>query len=155
MVANVTGLAGPQTVAFSPDGAVAYVTASNANIVAVVNTSTYRIEGMVPVGMFPVVVALTPDGAFAYVTNNSSGTVSVIDTSDDMLVATVPVASPIVAASTPDGAFVYVTSLAAPANVPVIDTSSNTVVANVPMGSIPFGIAITPLPSSSPLRQRQ
>ena len=145
----------PFGVAFTPDGAFAYVVNiapnssgnSEPSNVSVINTSTNtEVLPRIPVGTSPFTVAITPDGAFAYVVNWWSHDVSVIDTSTNTeVLARIPVGmNPFAVAFTPDGAFAYVTNNASH-NVSVIDTSTNAeVLPRIPVGANPAGVAITP-----------
>ena len=68
--------------ALTPDGKYLYVTFSNLNRVAVINTATDRLVGSpIQVGQFASAIAIAPDGLRAYVTNQLDNTVSVIDIS--------------------------------------------------------------------------
>lgn len=75
------------SVAFTPNGAFAYMTDTLSNYVWAFGATTTTI----PVGVGPEGVAITADGAFAYVANSGSNSVSVIDTATKTVVATVPV----------------------------------------------------------------
>jgi YVTN family beta-propeller protein len=79
----------PQAVAFTPNGALAYVTNHDDNSVSVVDTITRQALRTVAVDTFPLGVAITPDGAFAYVVNSFSNNVSIIDTSTNIIVIAV------------------------------------------------------------------
>jgi YVTN family beta-propeller protein len=139
------GLNGPISIAFTPDGAFAYL-ANFDNTVSVIDTTTQSEVAAVPVGSLPFYVALTPGGAFAYVANLLGNSVSVIDTATNTVVATVPVGSfPRALAFTPDGASAYVTNFLGN-SISVVDTATNTVTATFAAGSRPWGIAIAATP---------
>jgi phospholipase C len=70
----------PHGVAFTPDGAQAWVTDSERDEVVVLSTSTLRTLGRIGVGSTPWNTAFNSDGSSAYVTNSNDNTVSVIDT---------------------------------------------------------------------------
>jgi YVTN family beta-propeller protein len=55
------------------------------------DTSTYKVHGVVPTGMEPAHIILSPDGKTAYATNGSDNTVSVIDVYSMTNVATIPI----------------------------------------------------------------
>ncbi len=132
----------PASIAFSPDGAFAYLANFGANSFTVLDTTTHTVVATVPVGNRPFYVALTPDGAFAYVANLLSNTVSIIDTATNTVAATVPVGGfPRAIAFTPDGASAYVTNFN-DNTISVIDTVTQAVVSTFPAGSRPWGIAI-------------
>jgi YVTN family beta-propeller protein len=157
----------PISVAFSPDGAHAYVANGGSDSVSVINTVTNTVATTIPIagaGDFrptPVSVAVSPDGAHAYVANSffpaANGTVSVIDTTTNSVTATIPVGStPDVVAVSPDGARVCVTNYwdgvveVGPkivswgaGTVSVIDTASRAVTSIVTVGSLPRGVAVS------------
>ena len=75
---------GPQFVAFSPDGARAYVSIYSddgaVNEVGVLDTATAQFTARIPVGMRPFALDVLPDGSRVYVPNHDSSSISVIDT---------------------------------------------------------------------------
>jgi len=118
----------------------AYVTNTQCDTVAVIDTVTNTVVATIPVGDGPFGVAITPDGMRAYVANLGS-TVSVINTVTNTVIATVPVGgSGRGVAITPDGARVYISSNP----LSVIDTGTNTVVDTVLVGLPSLAVAITP-----------
>jgi len=121
----------------------AYVTNTDCDTVAVIDTVTNTVVATIPVGDGPFGVAITPDGTRAYVAN-LGGTVSVIDTVTNTVIATVPVGgSPRGVAITPDGARVYIANQSSN-SLSVIDTGTNTVVDTVLVGLPALAVAITP-----------
>lgn len=121
----------------------AYVTNTDCDTVAVIDTVTNTVVATIPVGSHPFGVAITPDGTRAYVAN-FGGTVSVIDTVTNTVIATVPVGgTPGAVAITPDGARVYIAN-GSSNSLSVIDTGTNTVVDTVLVGVPSRGVAITP-----------
>src|SRR5438132_1152348 len=161
---TVTAGTGPQAVAITPDGRVAYVGKLTSSDVSVSNAATNTVAATVAVGFGPFGVAITPNGAFAYVTafgdRCANGGVWVISTATNAVVATVPLAGCTTGvaiapdgalayvAITPDGAFAYVTHSALSGtsanSVSVIETATNTVVATVSVGAVPVGVVVTP-----------
>jgi len=134
--------AAPEWIAFTPNGAFAYLANSPANTISVLDTTTHAAVASVPVGSLPLGVFITPDGAFAYSANLLGNSVSIIDTATNTVVATVPVGSfPRGIAFTPDGTSAYVTNFSAN-TISVIDTATQTVTTTFPAGSRPWGIAI-------------
>jgi len=132
----------PASIAFSPDGAFAYLANFGSNSFVVLDTTTHTAVATVPVGNRPFYVAVSPNGAFAYVANLLGNTVSIVDTATNTVAATVPVgALPRALAFTPDGAFAYVTNFN-DNTISVIDTVTQAVVTTLPTGSHPWGIAI-------------
>jgi YVTN family beta-propeller protein len=131
----------PWGVAFSPDGAKAYV---DTGALAVIDTATNTVIATVGVGNNSRCVVVHPVASFAYVTNQDSNTVSVINTATNTVSATIPVASaPYGLAIHPAGTFVYVTHFLG-TTVSVINTATNTVTATITVGSKPAAIAVDP-----------
>ncbi len=137
------GSSAPSSIAFTPNGAFAYLANFSANLVSVIDTATQTEVATITAGNRPFYVAVTPDGAFAYVANLLSNNVSIIDTATNTVAATVSVGSfPRALAFTPDGAFAYVTNFN-DNTISVIDTVTQAVVSTFPAGSRPWGIVIT------------
>jgi YVTN family beta-propeller protein len=65
-------------VAFSSDGAFAYVTNGGSDSVSVIHVPSATLDFQISVGVNPFGVAVSPDGSRVYVTNTDSGTVSVL-----------------------------------------------------------------------------
>lgn len=137
---------GPYRVAFTPDGASAYVTDNLGGTVSIINTRTFAVR-TVPFGRGtePVGVAITPDGTRAYVTSRSTGSVSVVDTRT--LAVTTPVTGiddPGGVAISPDGATAYVTGGGYPGAVSVIDTRDDRITRTIAVDSVPDYPTFTP-----------
>lgn len=60
---TVTGV-DPTAVVLSPDGARLFVTCGGINAVAVLNTKSFTLEGMIPTGWYPSTLSLSPDGKY-------------------------------------------------------------------------------------------
>jgi YVTN family beta-propeller protein len=135
-------------VAFSPDGAFAYVTdsedPSRGPAVEVIGTSTGKLVARIPIDC-PERVAVTPDGAFLYVTS-CTDTVSIIDTSSRSTL-TVSLGDPALGiAVTPDGDFAYAATQVSN-KVSVIDTRTHLVPTAISVGNRPNSIVIAdPVP---------
>jgi YVTN family beta-propeller protein len=141
----------PTSIAFTPDGAFAYLTYSSTGIVGVEDTATQTEVATITAGSLPFFVAVTPDGAFAYVANLLSNNVSIIATATNTVVATVAVGTfPRGIAFTPDGASAYVTNSRSN-TISVISTATQTVTATFAAGSVPWGIAIGQAPNLPPV----
>src|SRR6185436_1361484 len=97
--------AGPSDVAFTPDGAHAYVTNYDTTTVSVIDAAT-RTATPVTVGANPISVAVSPDGSKVYVGHGSPGdTVTVIDTATNTVSGEITVGTNVGGiAFTPDGA---------------------------------------------------
>ncbi len=134
----------PWGVAFSPNGAYAYVTNYYSGTVSVINTATNTVTNTITVGSSPVGVAIAPTGAYAYVTNYNSGTVSVINTATNTVTSTITVGSePIGVAIAPTGAYAYVTNYGSN-TVSVINTATNTVTSTITVGGNLYEVAVAP-----------
>jgi YVTN family beta-propeller protein len=139
VTATISGLYALRDVAFTPNGAYAYVTDSGNGLgngtVSVINTATNMVTANVtgisePSDIESVVVS--PNGAYVYATNSASDTISVINTASNTVTAIIPVkGNPVGVAITPNGAYVYATSSNAPGSVSVISTATNTVTATL------------------------
>ncbi|MBN1238126.1 MAG: YncE family protein, partial [Gammaproteobacteria bacterium] len=133
----------PVAVAFTPDGAFAYVANQWESSVSVVDTATLDIVATVRVGFLPSSIAMAPDGTFAYVANLGPGglgapgavdTVSVIDTSTNTVEAVIDVSPiPVDVAITPDGSRAYVLSTLFD-EFSLIDTATHEVDETFPLG---------------------
>ena len=133
----------PMGVAFSPSGALAYVTNYGSGTVSVINTATNTTTNTITVGKNPRGVAFSPSGALAYVTNGGSDNINVIDTATNTVTNTIAVdIAPYDVAFSPSGALAYVTN-ANGATVSVINTATNTVT-NIVDNSGPEGVAFSP-----------
>ncbi len=148
---------GPTGLAFTPNGAFAYVgDYTNPGTVTVLAIPSNTVVATVQLGantVDPIKVAVTPDGTLAYVTNLGSNNVSVIDTASNSVIATVSVGTaPYGIAISPDGSLVYVGNLG-DGTVSIISTSTNTVTATIPVGD-GSGIAMaSSLAASQPITQ--
>jgi YVTN family beta-propeller protein len=139
----VGSIEGPQGVAITPDGDVAYVTNGADAAVYLIDTIRNKVMGKIPLeaNTGPGGLAITPDGSYVYVTA-LNGTVSVIATARNAVIATIPVGPfPNAVAISPYGNLAYVTNNQ-DGTVSVIDTASNTVVATISVGVSPQGVAI-------------
>jgi YVTN family beta-propeller protein len=139
---------GPYGVAFTSDGAYAYVTNEGSGSVSVISTATDKVTASVTLGSLPYAVAITPNGEYIYVTNVGNNTVSVINTATNTLAATVTVGNdPAGVAVTPNGKYVYVANedaLSDNNSVSVINTVTNTVTATISVGRSTSSVAVAP-----------
>lgn len=153
-VTATVSIPGPTGLAFTPNGALAYVAeGSSPGNVTVLAIPRNNVVATIPLGIAtasPIEIAITPDGAFAYVTNLGSNNVSVINTSSNSVIATVPVGSrPFGIAVSPDGSLAYVGN-DEEGTISVISTSSNAVIATVP---VPAGVYVIAIASAPPKSQ--
>lgn len=153
--------------AFAATGKV-YVADEGANAVSVIDATSFKKTGSIPVGQGPHNVQVSPDGKWVWVTNNGdpakaaetmpaekmpkgehgamagAGAVWVIDATTDAVVAKVPVGmhpAHVVVAS--DGRTAYITN-GGDNTVSVVDTAARRVIGAVPVGASPHGLRITP-----------
>ena len=132
--------------AFTPNGADAYVTDKRDGTVSVIDTRTFSVTPVV-IGRdtSPTGVAITSDGTRAYVTDQTADSVSVINTGT--LAVTTPITgiqAPRRVAISPDGSAAYVTGGGFPGAVSVIDTGNDTVTRTVAADNVPDYVAFTP-----------
>ncbi len=132
--------------AVTPDGTQAYLTNSERDEVVVLDTSSLRTLGRIPVGRTPWNTASSADGSSAYVTNANDDTVSVIDTASQNVTTTIPLGQsnhiPAAIALGSEGD-IWATCNASSSLV-IIDTASNSVIASptIGLGDAPTGIAL-------------
>ena len=130
----------PARLAFTPDGARAYVT--TVNFVVLIETATNLIVSLTRIDGFSV--AVTPDGTKAYVTEPTTRRVAVIPTALNFVTTWITVdADPVDVAIAPDGTRAYVTLPSANAIV-TVDTATDTVVGRWPVPNAPEFLAVTP-----------
>jgi YVTN family beta-propeller protein len=79
VVARVRMGAGPHALAFSDDGATAFVASRGAGTLAVIDAASGRVTAEVRTGMAPADVAWSPRLRAAFVANEGDGTVAVVD----------------------------------------------------------------------------
>jgi YVTN family beta-propeller protein len=142
---------GPDGVALTPDGALAYVTNELENTLSVIRTASNSVIATLPVGSGPTSAAMSPDGQRVYVLNGSGTTsVSVISTMTDAVLATIPLGVPQARgmAIVPDGSRLYVATYGSN-SVIVVNTASLAVVNEISVGNLPAGVDITPDGSSA------
>jgi YVTN family beta-propeller protein len=141
VIGNITiGSSWSYGIAFSPDGARAYVTGNGT--VSVIDTASNSVVTSIAVGSSPTDVAVSPNGALVYVSNFGSGTVSVISTATNAVVDTITVGpDPYGVVFSPDGSRAYVATNVG--IVAVINTANDSVITSINVGPA-VGIAISP-----------
>jgi len=87
-VANMRIL--PCGIRFTPDGKTALIALGRADMVAVVDVASRKVEAYIKVGARPWLLEITPDGSKAVVANGNSNDVSIIDIASRKVMATVP-----------------------------------------------------------------
>ena len=134
---------GASGLAFSPDGATAYVTNTTDRTVSVVEVATNRVVRTVAVNFPPAGVAFSPDGTKVYLTDGGS-LVWVMNVATQAITYTIKVGQGAAkVAFTPDGTKAYVTNSSSN-SVSVIDVATDTVRATVAVGTDPVGVAVSP-----------
>src|SRR5712692_407093 len=117
-----TPLAQPVEAAAAPK---VYIGLFKDNAVAVLDSSTNRVQGTVPVPQGPHGLAITPDGRKVYVSSDGASTVSVIDTATDKVVAAIEVGvNPHGLAMSRDGRKLLVSAFGSNRSL-IIDTASD------------------------------
>ena len=167
VVTQFAVLAAASSAAFAAPGKV-YVADEGANTVSVIDATSFKKIGSIPVGQGPHNVQVSRDGKWVWVTNNgepskaaetmpaekmpksehaamaAAGAVWVIDAATDAVVAKVPVGkhpAHVVVAS--DGRTAFITN-GGDNTVSVVDTAVQRVIGVIPVGASPHGLRITP-----------
>jgi YVTN family beta-propeller protein len=110
----------------------AYVGLFKDNAIAVLDTGTNRVQGMIPVPQGPHGIVITPDGHKVYVSSDGASTVSVIDTQTDKIMRSIEVGTnPHGLAISPNGRQVLVGGFGTN-QVLLIDTSTDQIVGVFP-----------------------
>lgn len=127
-VVDTIAIAGnPREVAFTPDGAFAYVANDSVNDISVINRAMRSLDSTISVGGPSRSLAMAPNGTFCYA--SGANNLWVIDTATKRVSNTIPLDDdygvPWDVVITPDGAKVYVTLY--PDFIAVINTATNTV----------------------------
>ena len=135
----------PSALAADKDGKTLYVAEATAKQVAVINTDTAEITGIIHVPAEPTGLALSADGAQLYVTCAApAGRLCVIETAANKIIKQIPVGhgarSPVL---DPDGGMLYVCNRFSN-DVSVINTRKNKHVAKINVLREPFAADITP-----------
>jgi YVTN family beta-propeller protein len=154
VVATVGTGSSTNSVAVTPDGALAYSVSPEGDVVVPIDIEGQASYPGIQVGDNPVAIAINAGGTYAYVCNFGSGTVSVIvvdpdSTTFNKVVETISVGTnPIDVEVNPDGSRVYVAN-AGSSNVSVIDgdntsATKNQVLATVATGSSAKSVVVTP-----------
>jgi YVTN family beta-propeller protein len=146
----------PTEVAFSADGAYAYIANETPVTVSVVDTATTSVVATIQIPMAtagPMDVVVRPDGKRVYVTVDFGRTMAVIDTDPlhigyRTVIKSIPLDRPNGVAVSGDGTSVYVSHEFSGQEfgntVSVIDTATNSVVDTIVVGGIPGAMAVSP-----------
>lgn len=132
----------PSQIAFSPDGATAYVLTSRG--LWRYNTATHAVTGFTGGLGDPRSVAVSPDGATLYVTDTTDNTVKVISAADGQVTKSIPVGQlPWQVVVSADGKTAY-TANPDSDSVSVIDTATGTVTKSITLTGDPDTLSLTP-----------
>lgn len=137
----------PASIAFSPDGATAWVMNAGANTITPIDTASFTPGAAFPAGVVaPLFAEVTPDGQWLVTTGAGSNQLALIATANTALVKTVAVgASPTGLVLLPDGSKAY-TANVADNTVSVVSLGANPKLKktlSLP-GCSPYGMAATP-----------
>jgi YVTN family beta-propeller protein len=134
------------TIAVTPNGEQAYVTARQLGKVTVINTAAHAVTTEIPVGEQPIGVAVSPDGSTVYVSNFGSETVSVISTATNTVIGELDVeGQPAPPAVTPDGRYVWVPRKgAAGGAIEIFSTQTRKPVGTIKAPEETYGLVFTP-----------
>ena len=139
-----------RTLAFSPEGCLAYVAARSNDSVSVLDAEGKAARSSIATGRQPVAVGVSPDGSRLYVLNGSSETLSVFDALTGEVIAAVRVGSdPEDLVVHPNGKTAYVANVGS-GSISVIDLATNTVIASPP-ARVFGGASLTLSPDGSRL----
>lgn len=132
----------PYGVAFSPDGATAYVAKTRGSL-SVIDTASRSVVDTIELPQGVLEVAVTPDGKSIYVTSYYSNTVSVVDAATRTVSDTITVGyNPIGITISKDGKTVYVANQSGK-TVSVINTTTKAV-SSLTVGGQPIAVAVSP-----------
>ena len=133
----------PRGLALSADGKQAYLCASDANRIEVLDLAALSVAGTLPSGKDPENFALSPDGKTLYIANEDDNLVTVVDVPTAKVTAEIPTGvEPEGMAVSPDGKIVVNTSETT-SMAHFIDAEAKKAVANVLVGSRPRFAAFT------------
>jgi YVTN family beta-propeller protein len=135
----------PQSVAFAPSGAYAYVTDAGTSSVSVINVATNTVTASIGVGSNPIGLAFNPSGTMAYVADQGSSSISAINTATQAVttISTGAGSAPVGVAVNNQGTLIYVADTGL-AQVTVINASTDLILENITTGLDPTSIAISP-----------
>lgn len=133
----------PTGVAFSPDGATAYVANQLSNNVSIINVATAQVVATIATpGYSPVAVQASPDGSRLFIGTNTP-TVLVMDTGTNQIIQNVDVGlAPLAFVVAPDNRIIYVSAFLN-GTVSEFDMFTGVVLRTFTVGGIPQGMAIT------------
>jgi YVTN family beta-propeller protein len=134
----------PHGVAVSEDGTRAFIANSGSNNIAVIDTQTDTVMGLVGVGDTPYGIVFNPTDNRFYVANSGGNTITIIDPETRMAVGSIAVGrGPHGIGIKPDGSRLYVGNWD-DGTVSVIDATIPMTIGSVPVGVGPHGVAVSP-----------
>jgi len=140
----------PGSIAFTPDGSVAYVTNHDANpgsVIFVIDVPNRKLLTTIPTDGYPASVAITPDGTTVWVSNRADSTITIIDTMTNTVTAKIAADYPLGVAFNPTGTRAYVAEAElgnAGGYLRVFDVSSTATIARIPVGGLQHTVRVTP-----------
>jgi len=121
-----------------------YVTNSDDNKITVIDPSTNKVSGEIPVSANPHGIVPSPDGKRFYISSESKDVLDVVDRATAKVIRSVPIGMrPNNVAITPDGKRVYV-CITGKSWVDIVDTASLEKVKSVEVGKGPHNVYRTP-----------
>jgi YVTN family beta-propeller protein len=142
VIATLRVLGAPSAVAFSPDGARAYVLTADG--LWTYSTSTRKVVRVIGGLGDPRSVAVAPGGSTLYVTDTNGNSVKVISAATGKVIATIGVGElPWQIVISADGKAAYVANPDSD-SISVIRTATNTVAATISVPGDPDNLALTP-----------
>lgn len=135
--------AGLHNIAFTADGALAYVTNSAADTVTAIDTRTFAKVADIAVGKTPVPVAYSAASRLVYVASINGGSVAAIDPATQKLVATIPLARGLVALGfDPRGRYGFAVNQVE-SKVSVFDAATNRIIGGTSVVKSPDQVVFT------------
>lgn len=133
----------PTGVAFSPDGATAYVANQLSENVSVINVATAQVVATISTGgADPFAVQVSPDGSRLFIGTNGTA-VLIVDTGTNQVIQSVDVgAAPNAFVVAPDNRIIYVSAFVG-GTVTELDMFTGSVLRTFSIGGTPQGLAIT------------
>ena len=133
----------PTGIAFSPDGATAYVANQLDNNVSVINTATAQVTATISTGFYATfAVQVSLDGSRLFIGTNQN-VVYIVDTGNNQIIGTAIVGdAPNAFVVAPDNRIIYVSSFVG-ATVTELDMLTGTALRTFFVGGRPQGMAIT------------
>lgn len=135
----------PHTIAISPDGRTAYVTAQQPGAagLAILDLATWQRTGMIPLDKTPRALNFSPDGSTLYFTLAGVNAVQVLDLETNQIAAQIPTgASPHHPLFVPNGKYALVI-VQGPGQLAVINPTTREIVGTVSVGKFPHWAATT------------